>query len=185
MADYGVLNWAGLEISFQRLGRVAWSADGIVRSWAQAPWSRLSADEIAVASLPDEALWLGLNATGAAVRVRLRSRGGRWQRELKVPPDWQLAWLAESAAGGAAEGAADGGRRQPIALRRGCRSASYVLEVRRRATAAARVMALRLLAPDAWRRMIGPLQIAPAEEPEEVMLYSRIMPAGPPPRRAR
>lgn len=173
MADAGVLCWAGIEISFQRLGRAAWTADGIVRSWAQAPWSQLSASEIAVALLPDEALWLGLNATGSAVHAALRSRGAGWQRALKVPPDWQLAWLAPA-------GAVDGSRRRPIALQRGCRSASFVLEARRRANAPARVMALTLLAPDAWRRTIGPLQIAPAVEPEDVMLYSRIMPAGPP-----
>lgn len=173
-----MLCWAGLEISFQRLGRAAWSADGIVRSWAQAPWCRLSADAIAVASLPDEVLWLGLNATGGAVRGRLRSRSGRWERALKVPPDWQVAWLA-------AGGAADGGRRQPIGLRRGCQSATYVLEVRQRATAEASVMAVTLLAPDTWCRKTGQSPIAPADEPEEVMLYSRIMPAGPPPRRVR
>jgi len=178
MASTDVLHWAGLEISFQRLGRAGWSAVTVVRSWAQAPWHRLSADEVAVASLPDEVLWLGLNATGRAACVRLRSRGGRWSRMLKVPPDWQLAWLQ------AEEGAAGSGRKRPIALRRGCQSASFALEVCCPGNARPTATTLTLLAPDVWRRIVGPPEIAPAEQPEEVMLYSRIMPAGPP-RRAR
>lgn len=170
MATSDALHWAGLEISFQRLARRAWSAATVVRSWDQCPWQRRSDHDLAVAILPDEVVWLGLNTTGRAAQVRLSSRGGRWSRTLAVPPDWQLAWLSHDGA--------DSRRRQPIALRRGCGSASFVIEVRRAGAVRPQMTTLTLLAPEAWRRTLGPLNISPAEQPEDVLQYSRIMPAG-------
>ena len=165
MAASDVLSWSGLDISFQRLGRSAWSSRGVLRSWAQAPWERLPDGDLAVACLPGDAVWFGLTATGSAARVRFESRNGLWVRELDVPPDWQLGWIQTAR------------RKRPIALRSGCQSASFVLSVRCPKAARPNALAILLLAPDAWRRLIGPLQLDPAEEPEPVGLYSRIMPA--------
>jgi hypothetical protein len=81
-----------------------------------------------------------------------------------VPPDWQLGWI-ESA-----------GRKRPISLRRDCQSAAFVLSVRCPKTAQPKDLPITLLAPEAWRQRVGRLTLQPAEEPEPVQLYSRIMP---------
>jgi len=164
MSSADVLSWGGIDISFQRFGRDAWSRAGILRSWAGAPWSTLPGGGIAVACCSSECVWFGLTATGAAARVRFESGNGHWARDLNVPPDWQLGWIQS------------GTRKRPIALRSDCQSAAFVLSVRCPKTAAAKCLALTLLAPDAWRLRVGPLELQPAEEPEPVQLYSRIMP---------
>lgn len=87
-------------------------------------------------------------------------------RELSVPPDWQLGWIQNA------------GRERPIALRPECRSSAFVLSVHCPPTAEASTVAITLLAPDAWRLRVGPLELTPAEEPEPVPRYSRIIPPG-------
>ncbi|MBS1134493.1 MAG: hypothetical protein H6R02_1634 [Burkholderiaceae bacterium] len=164
MASSDVLSWNGLDISFQRIGRRSWSSSAILRSWAQAPWQWISPDCLALACFPTEALWLGLTATHGAVRVHFRSGRGRWTRDLDVPPDWQLSWIQS------------GSRKRPIALRSGCHSAVFVLSARAARKHEPKALAVTLVAPAAWRRRIGPLKLAPAQRPEPVALYSRIMP---------
>jgi len=167
MSSADVLSWGGLDISFQRFGRSAWSSTGILRSWAQAPWTELPQGGIAVACFPSEALWFGLTATGTAARIRFASRSGSWTRDLDVPPDWQLGWIQSAA------------RKRPIALRRECQSAAFVLSVRCPKTTQPKDLPITLLAPEAWKVQVGPLELQPAEEPEPVQLYSRIMPPDP------
>lgn len=166
MSSSGVLSWGGLDVSFQRLGLRAWTSVGLLRSWAGAPWKRLRESTVVVACLPSECIWFGLTAEGDGARVRFASRGGRWVRELSVPPDWQLGWIQNA------------GRERPIALRPECRSSAFVLSVHCPPTAEASTVAITLLAPDAWRLRVGPLELTPAEEPEPVPRYSRIMPPG-------
>ena len=165
MASSDVLSWNGLDISFQRFGRRAWSSNAILRSWAQAPWQWISPGCLALACFPSEALWLGVTATHGAARIHFRSGRGRWTRDLVVPPDWQLSWLQS------------GSRKRPIALRRGCQSAVFVLSARTGRRHETKTLAVTLFAPTAWRRRVGPLELAPAQRPEPVALYSRIMPA--------
>jgi len=161
-----VLSWGGLDISFQRIGLCAWASVGVLRSWAGAPWKVLRESAVAVACLPSECIWFGLTATGDEAHVRFESRGGRWVRNMYMPPDWQLAWIQSA------------GRERPIALRPNCRSAAFVLSVRCPKTAKPKTLAITLLAPEAWRLRVGPLRLKPAEEPALVLRYSRIMPPG-------
>lgn len=153
----------GLGVSFQRIGRGSWSARGILRSWAVAPW-RVVSGGVAVACFPDEAIWLGLSREGEPVAVRLASRGGKWFRELTVPPDWQLGWLAS------------GNETRPIALARGCRSATYRLKVTRAGKAVPEQLTLTLLTPAAWEEYFGALDLTPAVEPPLVGLYCQAIP---------
>jgi hypothetical protein len=164
MASSDVLSWNGLDISFQRTGRGAWSGSAILRSWAQAPWQWTSPARLALACFPTEVLWLGLTATHGAARVHFQSGRRRWTRDLDVPPDWQLSWIQS------------GSRKCPIALRRGCHSAVFVLSARAARKHETKTLTVTLVAPTAWRRRIGPLELAPAHQPEPVALYSRIMP---------
>lgn len=166
MSSSDVLSWGGLDISFQRLGRSAWSSTGVLRSWAGAPWKRLSECAVAVACLHSECIWFGLTAGGDGTHVRFESRGGSWVRDLDVPPDWQLGWIQRE------------GRQRPIALRPNCRSAAFVLSARCSNAVEPATLAITLLAPEAWRVRVGPLELVPAEEPELVLRYSRIMPPG-------
>lgn len=166
MSSSDVLSWGGLDISFQRIGLRSWASVGVLRSWAGAPWQRLRESAVAVACCPSECVWFGLTASSGGARVRFQSLGGRWVRDLNVPPDWQLGWIQSA------------GRERPIALRPDCRSAVFVLTVRCPKTARPKTLAIKLLAPEAWRLLVGPLKMKPAEEPEPVLHYSRIMPPG-------
>lgn len=159
-----MLSWGGLDISFQRFGLSAWASVGVLRSWAGAPWKLLHESTVAVACLPSEGVWFGLTAITDAARVRFESRSGRWVRELNVPPDWQLGWILSA------------GRARPIALRPNCRSSAFVLSVRCPKTAKQKSLAITLLAPERWMQRVGSLELRPAEKPEPVELYSRIMP---------
>lgn len=161
-----MLSWDGLEISFQRIDLGAWASGRVLRSWAGAPWKRTSERAVAVACLPTECVWFGLSAGGVDARVRLQSRGGRWVRDLDVPPDWQLGWVQSA------------GRERPIALRPNRRSAAFMLFVRCPKSAKPQTLAITLLAPEAWVQRVGPLLLEPATEPEPVLRYSRIMTPG-------
>lgn len=164
MCSSDTLPWDGLQISFQRYSRSVWSANKIIRSWACAPWKLIGEDRVAVACFPNEAIWFGMTVTGAAVRIRLESRSGRWVRDMRVPPEWQLSWIQQ------------GDRKRPIALRPDCQSAFFTMSVRGSKQTKTRNLEITLLVPDAWRRKLGELEIVLAEEPEAVALYSRIMP---------
>ena len=117
MYSSDALPWDGLQISFQRYGRSAWSANQVIRSWAGAPWKSIGENRVAVACFPSEGVWFGLTATGSATRVRLESRSTLWARNMRVPPDWQLGWIRR------------GNQKRPIALRPGCQSASFTISV--------------------------------------------------------
>jgi len=161
MCSLGVLSWAGLDVSFQRIGRASWSAEGVLRSWSAAPWVAV-AGEVTVACFPAEALWLGLSNTSAPAMARLESKNGRWSREIVTPPDWQLGWLHS------------GIQTRPIALGHGCQSARFWLQARRAAEATPATLGVVLLAPEAWRKRFGPLDLEPIVEPAPSIRYSRI-----------
>jgi hypothetical protein len=165
MSGPDVFRVAGLEVSFQRLGRRAWSTAGLLRSWGAAPWRSVPGG-VAVACLADEALWLGLTTTAEPATVRLETADGAWVRELAVPPDWQLGWLCHDA------------ETQPIALAVGAPCAGYRLRVMRASSPATQGCDLELLAPGEWRKRFGPLELAPAKEPPPVGRYSRVVPPG-------
>lgn len=163
MSSLGVLSWAGLEVSFQRIGRASWSAEGILRSWSAAPWGAVPGG-VAIACLPVEALWLGLSNASAAATVRLESQDGRWSREIVVPPGWQLGWIES------------GVQTRPIALDRGCQSARFRLRAQRAAEATPATLSIVLLALEGWRKRLGPLELEPVVEPAPVARYSRVVP---------
>jgi hypothetical protein len=162
MSSLGILSWAGLEVSFQRIGLASWSAEGILRSWSAAPW-RAVPDGVAIACFPMEALWLGLSNANAPVTARLESQGGRWSREIVVPPDWQLGWIR------------NGVQTKPIALSRGHQSARFRLRAQRVEGPTPATLSVVLLAPEAWRKGLGPLDLEPAVEPAPVIRYSRVV----------
>ncbi len=165
MSDAGALHWAGLEISFQRIGRKGWSSTGLLRSWAIAPWHSVGAG-VVVACRADEVVWLGLTATNDPASVQCESADGAWQRELTVPPDWQLGWLQRDS------------ERRPVDLAGGVQCAAYRFRVTRASLQAPLVCEFELLAPEEWRRRFGPLELEPAVEPPPVGRYSRIIPPG-------
>lgn len=162
MSSLGVLSWAGLEVSFQRIGRASWLTEGILRSWSAAPWVAVPGG-IAVACFPVEALWLGLSNASAPVVARLESQNGRWSREIVVPPDWQLGWIQSRV------------QTRPIAFGRGCQSARFWLRAQRAGEATTATLSVVLLAPEAWRKRLGPLELEPVIEPAPVICYSRVV----------
>lgn len=162
MSSLGVLSWAGLEVSFQRIGRASWSAEGILRSWSAAPWGAVPGG-VAIACLPVEALWLGLSNASAPATVRLESQNGRWSRGIVVPPDWQLGWIQR------------GVQTRPIALSDGCQSARFLLRAQRAAESTSATLRILLLSPESWRRRIGPLELEQVVEPAPVIRYSRVV----------
>jgi hypothetical protein len=147
MSGAGALRWAGLEISFQRLGRSGWSSMGLLRSWAGATWRRVEGG-VAVACCADDVVWLGLTATDDPASVRCESADGTWHRELAVPPDWQLGWLQRDAS------------TRPIDLTGGVRCSAYRLRVTRASLQTPLDCDLELLAPEEWRRRFGPLELS-------------------------
>jgi hypothetical protein len=161
----GLLHWAGLELSFQRLGRRGWSPTGLLRSWAVASWRSIDGG-VAIACRADEVIWLGLTATAGAVAVRCESEDGAWSRELAVPPDWQLGWLRRVE------------ESRPIDLAGDARRAACRLYVTQAPGSEPQCCTLELLAPDEWRRRFGPLELEPAAGPPPVGRYSRIIPPG-------
>jgi hypothetical protein len=163
MSNAGVLAWAGVEISFQRIGRGAWSPNGLLRSWSFAPW-RTVPGGVTIACFPAEALWLGLSNAGAPATVRIESQNGRWSREVVVPPDWQLSWIGRDI------------QKKPIALNQGCHTARFRLRAQGPTKELSTTLGLTLLAPDAWKKRFGRIELEPAIEPAPVMRYSRVMP---------
>lgn len=163
MSNAGVLAWAGVEISFQRIGRGAWSPNELLRSWSFAPW-RLVPGAVAVACLPAEALWLGLSNAEAPTTVCIESQNGLWSREVMVPPDWQLSWIGKDT------------QKKPIALNQGSHTARFRLRAKGPTKAPSTTIGLTLLAPEAWGKRFGRLELQPAVEPAPVIWYSRVMP---------
>lgn len=158
-----MLSFAGLEISFHRLGRAGWLPDTVLRSWAEVPWQLLE-DGVAVACLPCEVIWLGLtNMASPPATVTLTASEGRATRSLLVPPDWQLAWLLDGE-----------GRAEPIALNN-APSVTYRLNLKRPNKAGFNSFDIALLSPAEWAAHFEPLDLKPAELPPPVLRYSRVV----------
>ena len=157
-----VLCVGGVDITFHRLGREAWSPGAVLRSWAVAPW-QTQGHSVAVACLPGEVVWLGLSSDPShPATVVLTAVQNSAARELNVPPDWQLGWLLDGA-----------GHPTPQALGDE-RSAAYRVDLRRQGQVGA-VLDIDLLSPAAWAEQFEPLSLEPAEVPPPVPRYSRIV----------
>lgn len=160
---------ACIEFSFHRLALAGWQPAGVLRHWADVPWQSTGKDQyfgVALACLPGEALWLGLNNVGAPASVLLQCvDAAQSSVPLLVPPDWQLC----------AHGPAD--RRQPIALD-GATERRFLLRVKREGQGAretAETLTLELLSSAIWAARYGSLNLVPAEEPPLVERYSRVV----------
>ncbi len=81
-----------------------------------------------------------------------------------MPPSWQLGWIES------------GVQTRPIALSRACQSARFRLRAQRAAVATPATLSIVLLAPEAWRKRLGPLELEPVVEPAPVTRYSRVVP---------
>lgn len=160
---------AGIEFSFHRLALTAWQPTGVLRHWADVSWQSTDKEPyfgVALACLPGEALWLGLNNADAPASILLQCANAVQSSVPQlVPPDWQLC----------AHGPAD--RREPIALD-GATQRRFLLHVQREGQGApetAETLALELLSSAIWVARYGPLNLTPAEEPPPVERYSRIV----------
>ena len=157
-----LLSFAGLELSFHRIGRVGWADDTVLRSWADAPW-RMEDGLLAVACQPEEFVWLGIGNADATATVVLTALNGSSARTMSVPPEWQLGWLI-----------ADDSQRRPIGLF-GDTTANYRLEVIRTYPVSPTETLLALLSPSAWSERFESLELSSAEVPPPVPLYSRVV----------
>ena len=154
---------AGIELSFHRIGRAGWTHEGVLRSWAEAPWLPFDGG-VAIACLPGDAVWLGLTNTAASpAGVTLATAAGASLRCLQVPPDWQLGWVP-------------GADAQPLPLELGGASTNaYRMGVMRDGGTPGASFPLVLMSPSAWASQFGSIAVHPAEEPPPVPAYSRMV----------
>jgi hypothetical protein len=154
---------AGIELSFHRIGRAGWSHEGVLRSWAEAPWQPLD-DGVAVACLAVDAVWLGLTNTALeAATVIFTAAPGPGSRRLQVPPDWQLGWLP-------------GPDAQPVPLElAGAPTYAYRIDVHRKGDTPDASFGLLLMSPAAWALQFKPIELPPAEPPPPMRGYSRMV----------
>lgn len=159
---------AGIEFSFHRLAAAHWQPAGVLRHWADVPWQSTGTGQylgVALACLPGEALWLGVNNAGAPASVLLQGvDAAQSSMPLLVPPDWQLCAYGPA------------GRRQPIVLG-GAAERCFLLHVKREdqdAHERAETLTLELLSTAIWTARYGSLNLVPAEEPPLMERYSRI-----------
>lgn len=156
------LSFAGLEFSFHRLGREAWLRVHCCVVGPMRPGRRCPSG-IALACLSHEVVWLGIGQTGASAELMMIALDGRSSRRLRVPPDWQLAWLLD----------ADG---RPVPLRPDEAARSrYRLEVRRDSAVAPQALEVHVLAPSALLASLAAVELASAQEPPPVQRYSHIV----------
>ena len=154
---------AGIELSFHRIGRAGWAHDGVLRSWAEAPWLPFDGG-VAIACLPGDAVWLGLTNTAALpAGVTLAAASGAGMRRLQVPPDWQMGWVP-------------GADAQPLPLElAGAATNAYCMDVIRDGDTPGATFPLVLMSPAAWGSQFGSIELPPAEQPPPVPAYSRVV----------
>jgi len=161
---------AGIDLSFHRIGRAGWTHDGVLRSWAEAPWLPFGGG-VAIACLPGDAVWLGLTNTAAspagvtlaAAAAAAAAAAGAGLRRLQVPPDWQLGWVL-------------GADAQPLPLElAGAPTNAYCMDVIRDGGTPGATFPLVLMSPAAWASQFGSIEIPPAEQPPPVPAYSRMV----------
>ena len=154
---------AGIELSFHRIGRSGWSHEGVLRSWAEAPWQPFD-DGVSVACLAVDAVWLGLtNTVAEAATVTFTAALGSGSRCLQVGPDWQLSWLPGLDA-------------QPVPLElAGAPTHAYRIDVQRKRDTFDASFGLVLMSPAAWALQFEPIKLLPAEPPPAMRGYSRMV----------